>query len=299
MAEADPARPFAGQSLAQVRRAVALLLTPAGVEAPEREARLLLEYATGLSPERLLLDEARVLSEAEAQVLEAALARRLAHEPLSRIRGERDFFGRSFAVTPAVLDPRPETETVVEAILAHVAATGDPARRLRLLDVGTGSGALIVTLLAECAGATGLATDVSADALAVAEANARRHGVADRVSFALKRGLHGVDGGFDILVSNPPYIPSAEIATLSAEVRDFDPWLALDGGRDGLDIYRDLAAGAAAVVPAGLIALEVGAGQADDVARIFREALGPRCRAVRVHPDLGGHSRCVAILTQC
>lgn len=293
----SPQPVFRGLTLAEARRAAMVRLAEAGFEDAEREARHLVLLATGLTAERLLLDERRAVSESEADALSVALRRRLGHEPLSRIRGEREFYGRTFAVTPAVLDPRPETETLVDLVLDWVDRSGGRSRPLRLVDVGTGSGCLAVTLLAELPNATALATDISAAALAVAARNAERNGVAARMRCEQRRSLEGLGETFDVLVSNPPYIPAGDLAALEPAVRGFDPPAALDGGPDGLSVYRDLAAGAGTRVPAGLIAVEVGAGQAPAVARLFadgvRNALGkPYFRA-----DLGGHERCVALLT--
>lgn len=289
---------LAGQPLSGVRRAIQAALSQAGIVDPQREARLLIEHVTGLTPEQLLLDDARALSEGEASTLSQALARRLANEPLSRIRGERAFYGRTFRITPAVLDPRPETETLIDLVLQWADDTGGRDRPLDIVDIGTGSGAILVTLLAELPFARGLGTDVSSDALEVARANTERNAVASRARFQIARSLEGVDGPFDVLVSNPPYIPSAEIATLDKSVRDFDPTGALDGGPDGLAIYREIAARAGQVVPTGLIAFEVGAGQAADVGRILRKLVENRAGDPWTSPDLGGHDRTVALLTQ-
>jgi release factor glutamine methyltransferase len=289
--------PLAGLTLGEARRAVAPLLAAAGIADAEREARLFVQLATKLTPERLLLDEARALTGEEARVLGEALQRRLAHEPLSRIRGERAFYGRTFKVTPAVLDPRPETETLVDIVLEWADATGGRQRPLSLIDIGTGSGCILLTLLAELPRARGLGTDVSVEALAVARANAVLAGVAGRARFMEARSLAGVTGTFDVLVSNPPYIPTKDIAGLDPGVRDFDPRPALDGGEDGLAVYREIAAGAGDLVPAGLMAVEVGAGQAEDVADIFTNAVENRAGEPVLRQDLGGHSRCVALLT--
>ena len=299
MAEVVPrATELRGLPLAAARRMIAPLLAARGIDEPEREARILIEIAAGLTPERVLLEEARALTTAEAEALHSAVTRRLADEPLSRIRGSRAFYGRDFQVTPAVLDPRPDTETIVEQVLDWASETGGRQRPLRLLDVGTGSGCLLVTLLAELPAATGLGTDVSPEALAVAEANAARHAVLGRARFARHRSLDGIAGPFDVLVSNPPYIPSGDIEYLEPGVKKYDPTGALDGGPDGLAVYRELARDAAIVIPAGLIALEVGAGQAEKVARLFQEALAGRVARLTVTADLGGHRRCVALLTQ-
>ena len=294
----DPAPPFAGQTLGAARRALQSVLSGAGVDNASREARLLVEYATGLRPEEVLRDEARIVSTTEAQHLSEVLARRLAHEPISRIRGEREFYGRAFAVSPAVLDPRPETETLIDLVLQWVDETGGRNRPLTLIDVGTGSGCILVTLLAELPSAEGLGTDVSASALGMARANALRHAVAARARFEECNALNGVAGPFDILVSNPPYIPSTDIPALDPGVRRFDPMTALDGGRDGLDVYRAIATRAGKVVPSGLIAVEVGAGQAAEVAGIFGISVENRAGAPWTRADLGGHDRTVALLTQ-
>lgn len=289
---------FAGQSVSAARRSLQSTLAAALLDEPHREARLLIEYATGLSPEHLLRNDARSLSPSEALILTEAVRRRLAHEPLSRIKGQRDFYGRTFVITAAVLDPRPETETIIDLVLQWVDETGGRQRPLSICDIGTGSGCILITLLAELSNATGLATDISSDALDIARINAERNGVAARVSFMQARTLDGIAGPFGILVSNPPYIPSADIAALDPGVREYDPRLALDGGPDGLAIFRDIAARAGAVVPSGLIALEVGAGQAQNVAGILTNSVENRAGLPWTRADLGGHMRTVAMLTQ-
>jgi release factor glutamine methyltransferase len=289
---------FEDKPLSVVRRTVRTMLSEAGFSEAEREARLLLQHATALMPEQLLLRDARLLTAGEARNLAEALARRLAHEPLSRIRGESAFYGRAFEITPAVLDPRPETETLIDLVLEWANENGGRDRPLDIIDIGTGSGAILITLLAELPRATGLGTDVSPDALQVARSNAVRNAVAARARFELAHALDGIDGPFDILVSNPPYIPSADVLSLEAAVRDYDPAMALDGGPDGMRIYRQIAARAGAVVRSGLIALEVGAGQAADVSRILMENVENRRGAPWTRADLGGHDRTVALLTQ-
>ena len=287
----------------QVREAMARLtrgLSEAGIDGAARDARLLLLGALGMTGTDLLREPERCVGAQEAAKLADFAARREAHEPVSRILGERGFFGRDFMVTPATLDPRPCTETVIEAALEIAAREGWRERPIRILDIGTGSGALLVTLLAELPLATGVGTDISEPALAAARANAERLGVAGRAEFLARRTLDGVAGPFDLLVSNPPYIPSRDIETLDPEVRLFDPRAALDGGADGLDFYRAFALEADRVVPRGWIVLEVGAGQAEDVSRLFRTEGPPGIpREIKVWQDLGQHTRCVAVKTQC
>jgi release factor glutamine methyltransferase len=289
---------FEGEPISTVRRALRKTLLEAGFSDADREARLLLEHAMALTPEQLLLSDARTLTGGEAKKLSQALTRRLAHEPLSRIRGERAFYGRTFKITPAVLDPRPETETLIELVLQWADESGGRERPINIIDIGTGSAAILVTLLCELPRAVGLGTDVSPDALDVARANAVRHGVDGRARFEIARSLEGLQGPFDVLVSNPPYIPSADVPALEPAVRDYDPAMALDGGPDGLGIYRQIAARAGIVVPSGLVALEVGAGQAADVSNILTEYVENRRGAPWTQADLGGHDRTVALLTQ-
>ncbi|MDO9383720.1 MAG: peptide chain release factor N(5)-glutamine methyltransferase [Hyphomicrobiaceae bacterium] len=287
------------ENVGAATRRVAQLLAQSGVDTPERDARLLVAAAIGGVPADLIVRPERLFAAAEAAQLDDYVGRRARREPVSRILGTRDFYGRTFSITPATLDPRPCSETLIGAVLDIADEGGGRDRPLRLLDIGTGSGCLAVTLLCELPNALALATDVSAEALAAAEDNAEANGVAGRISFAQRNTLQDVAGPFDILISNPPYIPAGEISALQAEVKDYDPRGALDGGTDGLDIYREIAAGLATVVPRGWVVLEVGAGQARDVEEILR-AFSPQGATAhcRTWIDLGGHTRCVAMETQ-
>lgn len=271
--------------LGAVLKAAAERLRAAGADTPELDARLLLQSATGLSREAMIMEPGRAISAEEAGRFEALLRRREGREPVSRILGEREFYGRSFRITPATLDPRPDTETLIEAALALMPP------KARLLDLGTGTGAIAVTLLAERPDATGTATDVSPEALEVARENAARLGAAPRLTLACGNWFAPVQGVFDMILSNPPYIPQGEIAGLSPDVRNFDPGLALVGGGDGLDPYRHIAMHAAPHLAAdGHVLVEIGAGQAAGVEAIFARAgfsLSGR------HRDLGGHVRCL------
>ncbi|HVZ05904.1 peptide chain release factor N(5)-glutamine methyltransferase [Hyphomicrobium sp.] len=264
----------------------------AGLESARRDARVLLQGLLGIDGTALLTrPEQPLLGDAEARIRDA-VRRRLAREPVSRILGVREFYGREFVVTPAVLDPRPDTETVVDLALEIVRSEGLAERPLHLADIGTGSGILIATLLAELPRARGVATDVSAAALGVAKLNAGRLGVEDRVRFVATRGLAGCEEPFDLVVSNPPYIATGDIPALEREVRDYDPLLALDGGADGLDVYREIAEGASKPAGQRCIIVEVGSGQATDVQRIFcAEGWQP----IGTKRDLGGHVRAVAM----
>ncbi len=283
-------------AVAQTRTA----LDAAGVEGAHREARRIVGEASGFAPELIIAEPNKILPDQAIKQLQDFTSRRCAGEPLSRICGEREFYGRKFSLSPSTLDPRPDTETLVDFILQVLREEDRLNDPLRFIDVGTGTGALIVTLLAECPNAMGLATDISEDALATAQKNAERHGLKDRVSFQLTSGLKDVQGTFDIFVSNPPYIPSDEIAGLSISVQDYDPHRALDGGADGLEIYRLLAQDLLRVVPNGWAVFEVGAGQADDLKSLLKTQLGTdKIRAIHSQKDLGGHIRCVAAATHC
>lgn len=287
------------ENVGAATRRVARLLAQSGVDTPERDARLLVAAAIGGVPADLIVRPERIFAAAEAAQLDDYVGRRARREPVSRILGVRDFYGRTFSITPATLDPRPCSETLIGAVLDIADEGGGRDRPLRLIDIGTGSGCLAVTLLCELPNAIALATDVSAEALAAAERNAEANGVAGRISFAQRNTLQDVGGPFDILISNPPYIPAGEIRSLQAEVKDYDPRGALDGGADGLDIYREIAARIESVVPHGWVVFEVGAGQARDVEQILRTSSPQSATAhCRTWIDLGGHTRCVAMETQ-
>jgi release factor glutamine methyltransferase len=263
----------------------------AGIDSASRDARFLLQSLLGLDGAALLSGSERRLGDAASHVADA-VRRRLAREPVSRIIGAREFYGRTFAITPDVLDPRPETETVVELALDILKAEGLADKALSIADIGTGSGILIVTLLAELPNACGIATDITEAALVVARGNAERLGVADRVSFVATRGLEGCTVPLDLIVSNPPYIPTADIAGLEPEVRKYDPDTALDGGPDGLQVYREIANHIASLQHSSRLVVEVGAGQAPDVTKVFSSAGGS---FLEDRKDLGGHVRAVAL----
>ncbi|MGB0497653.1 MAG: peptide chain release factor N(5)-glutamine methyltransferase [Rubricella sp.] len=267
-------------------RAAVTQLRAAGVPDPSGDARRLMRACLS-SETALRTDPDRELDGAEAERFGAMVRARSARQPVSQIVGERDFYGRRFTVTPAVLDPRPDTETLVDLALA-----GSPARRI--LDLGTGSGAILLTLLAEWPKALGTGTDISPEALAVARINAAALDLEDRVELCLADWFDGVEGRFDLVVSNPPYIAADEMAALSPEVRDWEPAIALSPGRDGLDAYRALSRGLDAVLrPGGRALFEIGAGQAAAVSALFSGALPDA--TVSVHHDINGKARVVAV----
>lgn len=265
-------------------------LAAAGVDNARLDAALLAEAVTGLDSLRQRLETQRRLGDAETARLDRFLNRRLAGEPLSRILARREFWSLTFEVTPAVLDPRPDSETLIEAALACLPDADAP---YALADLGTGSGCLLLSLLHERPEARGLGLDISAEALAVAAANARRLGLDARARFECGDWATWSGGPFDLIVANPPYIRRDEIATLAPDVHRYDPHLALDGGADGLTPYRLLSTRLADwLVPGGVAVLEHGHDQADAVARIFHDSpltLSSCCR------DLGGRDRAVVL----
>jgi release factor glutamine methyltransferase len=272
-----------------VRRHAAQAFREQALESADLDARLLVGHALGLDHAALASAAERVLTAQEIETISALTARRLAHEPVARILGAKEFWGLEFRLTPATLVPRPETETVVETALRALDAVGARDRALRIADLGTGSGALLLALLSELPNAAGVGTDLSAEALATARENAARLGLAARAHFAACDFAAALGGPFDLVVSNPPYIASGDIAGLAPEVRAHDPRLALDGGREGLDAYAAIAADARRILaPDGILVIELGAGQERPVTTLLADG---GIAAVGAEPDLSGHFR--------
>ncbi|MFZ4122494.1 MAG: peptide chain release factor N(5)-glutamine methyltransferase [Caulobacterales bacterium] len=261
------------------------VLKAAGVDQPVMDARLLLEEAAGVKRIDIVTDPYRVVAPDRMQAFEGLLARRGAREPMSQILGRKGFWKIDLAVNRNVLTPRPETELIVEAVLDRFGE----ADAFTILDLGVGSGAILLAILAARPLATGVGVDLSDAALEVAKANARALGLEGRAAFRAGSWGEGLTGPFDVVVSNPPYIPHADIPTLEPEVALFEPWIALDGGDDGLQAYRALAPDAARLLAeGGFVVVEQGTGQAHDVAAIFANH---GLRASRLINDLGGHGR--------
>lgn len=263
-------------------------LKQAGIEGPRQDAVLLLSEATGLTPDRVRLEPAMAVAPDIAARFEALLLRRLAYEPISHILGTREFWSLPFRVTRDVLDPRPDSETLVAGVLAAIT---DRGAKLKLVDFGTGSGCLLLSLLHELPNASGLGVDASPAALKIAQENAERLGLAARARFRLGDWGAGIAERFDILISNPPYIESAVVPGLAPEVATYEPLLALDGGADGLAAYRRLAPDLARLAaPGAFVALEIGLGQ--DVA-VSALLAGAGFAGIAVLPDLAGIGRVV------
>jgi release factor glutamine methyltransferase len=277
-----------------VRRDIARRLRDRGIDTPDLDARILVGHALGLDHTGLVRAGERLLEAAEIARIEAMAARRLAGEPVARITGIKEFWGLPLRVTPAVLVPRPETETVVEQALATLDREGPRSRALRFADLGVGSGAILIALLTELPNACAIGTDREPSALALARENARRLGVAARAEFVACDFGAALASGYDLVVTNPPYIRSGEIAELELDVRGFDPRGALDGGPDGLSAYRAIAADAQRIVaPNAHLIAEIGKGQGDAVAALFAAA---GFGGIRIAPDLAGIPRAVAAI---
>ena len=260
-----------------------------GIEDPRREARVSLCAASGIAPVALIVDPREPLGSAASRVQEVA-ARRVNGEPLSRIVGKREFWGLSLAISSQVLDPRPETETIVEAALSILGDRRDAP--LRILDLGIGSGALLCAILTEFVNARGVGVDISTDAIDVARGNLDACGLSERTEIRVGDWTNGLEGPFDLIVANPPYIPTPDFPRLPREVRDFDPWLALDGGIDGLAAYRRILPGSRFLLASGgWLLAEFGAQQAA-MLRVMAEQSG--FADPTIYKDLAGLDRVLA-----
>jgi release factor glutamine methyltransferase len=276
------------RTVGAARREWAKRFRACGIDSAELDARILVGCALGLDGAGLAAADSRRLGRDEEAAIAVVAERRLAHEPVARIIGWKEFWSLPLRIDASTLVPRPETETVVEAALAAIDAVGPRVGPLRVADLGTGSGAIMLALLSELPNTSGVGTDVNVAALSVARENARRLGL-DRARFLACDMAAALRGPFDIIVSNPPYIASHEIAALAPDVRDFDPRCALDGGPDGLRFYRSIVAAAPALLaPGGALIVELGADQAHAVAALFAaEGLVP----LLPRPDLSGMQR--------
>jgi release factor glutamine methyltransferase len=263
----------ATQTVAAMRQALTEKFRSAGIDSADADARLLIAHALGIDRAALIANAERALNAKEAKAIDALAERRLKREPVARIFGVKEFWSLSLHISPAVLVPRPETETVIEVALDFAARGNLLMESLRILDIGTGSGALLLALLSELPNAIGTGTDISTPALGVARVNAERHSLASRCTFVTCNITAGLPGPFDLIVSNPPYVAHGDIAALEPEVRDFDPVLALDGGSDGLNGYRAIAHDARRLLaPGGRLIVELGEGQEPAVRTLFTDA---------------------------
>jgi release factor glutamine methyltransferase len=281
------------QTVDAARRALAARFKADGNDSAELDARLLVGAALGLDLTGLITAANRTIASDESERLENFAQRRLSGEPIARIIGTREFWGLPLKLSAATLVPRPDTETIVERALELLREDGTAGKTLRIADLGTGTGAILLALLSELPNAHGFGTDISMEALQTARENAAQLGLADRATFIACDYASALDGAFDLIVSNPPYIPSADIAGLAVEVRDHDPRAALDGGVDGLDAYRALIRQSVGLLaPNAVLVVEAGQGQATDIEALMTAAgLSPTGPPKR---DLGGIPRAVS-----
>ncbi|MBI1327277.1 MAG: peptide chain release factor N(5)-glutamine methyltransferase [Alphaproteobacteria bacterium] len=265
------------------------IFTSGGMENPSLEARLLVSMATGARMEDLIIAENDNLSSAQIDKVNEYASRRQRGEPLARIAGEKEFWGLPFFLSPATLEPRADTETLVETVLKYA----DKNKKLKLLDLGTGTGCIPIALLHELPNAEATAVDISGEALATAQRNAERNNVCDRFATVKSNWFENVVGTFDIITSNPPYIESGIIESLQVEVRNHDPILALDGGETGFDAYKIILNDAKKyLTPHGRIFLELGQGQLNGIMGIV-ETTG--ATLITTHRDLAGVERVAEI----
>ena len=285
--------PLTGQTVEIARRMLTARFKSRAIDSAELDARILVGAALGLDLTGMISAANRVLTSDESIRLEQLARRRLAGEPVARILGLKEFWGLPLQLSAGTLVPRPDTETVVELALEMLRAVPHPDRVWRIADLGTGSGAILLALLSELPNAFGFGTDISADALQTAHNNAVRLGLAHRAGFVSCDYAAALSGRFDLIVSNPPYIRSADIAGLATEVRDHDPLAALDGGADGLDAYRALIPQAARLLaPLGVLVVEAGLGQTRAIGELMTATGLTQQRPAKA--DLAGVLRAVA-----
>jgi release factor glutamine methyltransferase len=252
-------------------------LAESGIADPATDARLLVAGLLKLSPTEMLTKAGEALAPEDADAIRGAVTRRIAREPVHRILGEREFYGLPLSLSAGTLEPRPDTEILVDTMLPYLRDLAKSEGHIHILDLGTGTGAICLALLSECPEASGIGSDISADALGTARSNAERNQLQDRFEAVQSNWFENIRGSFHVIVSNPPYIASNVIHNLAPEVTKFDPAAALDGGPDGLDAYRAIAKDAARFMrPEGIVGLEIGYDQRNDVTTVF-EAKGFKC----------------------
>lgn len=262
----------ASRTIAELLKDARNRFEDAGLDDPAVEARMLISGLLGLSSTDLVTRGNEAVAGEQDQAVRAAIERRLLHEPVHRILGEREFYGLPLRLSPATLEPRPDTEILVDSVLEHARRLASVHESIHILDLGTGTGAICLALLSECPQATGTGSDISQEALETARANAERNGLGDRFTTVESNWFEAIHGRFHVIVSNPPYIQSSVISTLAPEVKMFDPSAALDGGQDGLDAYRAIAVDAGRFLHQdGVIGVEIGYDQRVAVTAIFEE----------------------------
>jgi len=278
-----------GSTVAGLLQEVRARFAEADLDDPATEARILVGGLLQLSSTELVTRGSEAVLTDAVTAARTAVGRRLNHEPVYRILGEREFYGLSLRLSPATLEPRPDTEILVDTMLPHLRRLVSELGNVHILDLGTGTGAICLALLHECPQATGVGSDISGDALETARDNAGRNGLAARFETVQGSWFDAIHERFHVIVSNPPYIASSVISTLAPEVKDFDPLAALDGGRDGLDAYRAIAKDASRFLyPNGMLGVEIGYDQRETVTSVFEGAGFLLVEAVR---DYGQNDR--------
>ena len=274
-----------GQILAEARRR----FEEAGLATAVTDARQLILHLLDLRPVDLITNDRRPLTADELALVEDGIRRRLNREPVFRIVGRRDFYGLELGLSKDTLEPRPDTEVLVDVVLPHLARISSSKGEARIIDLGTGTGAIALALISQVANCRAVGVDLSVDALETADANAKNLGLSSRFETVRSHWFESVDGRFDLILSNPPYIRSGVVGMLDPEVRLFDPILALDGGEDGLSAYRMIASQAVKhLEPGGLIGLEIGFDQKQDVIKIFQSS---GFKLLESRQDFGGNDR--------
>jgi len=283
-------------TLAELHRAAKNKLIEAALDTPTLDARLIVEHLTNTTRADLIARPDAPIAPEALKAIESAILRRAAGEPVHRILGYREFYGLKLALSPETLEPRPDTETLVDAALPLVRDAIARTGQCRILDLGTGTGAIALALLVHAPAATAIGVDISAGATKAAAGNGMTLGLADRFEAIQSDWFEKIAGRYDVIVSNPPYIPFDDIAGLAPDVRDHDPVAALDGGADGLEAYRLIAANSAEyLVEGGVVAVEIGHDQREDVTYLFGES---GFEAISYHRDLGGNDRVIVFKTR-
>lgn len=285
----------AGMSLDGLLGEARLKLASSGISTPALDARLIVEHFSGTRTLDAVLRPQRAVDPSAVEAVREAVERRLAGEPVHRILGYREFYGLRLALSPDTLEPRPDTETLVDAVLPFLREVAVRSGEARILDLGTGTGAIALALLAQVEQAVAIGTDLAPGALACADANAAAHGLQERFATVRSHWFGAITGKFHAIVSNPPYIRTEDIESLQREVRDFDPPLALDGGEDGLQAYQSIAQGAKAhLEDDGMVAVEIGHDQRAAVTALFEQE---GYRLALAQTDLAGQDRVLAFRT--
>ena len=271
--------------LSELQKKITKILAEGGIETNSLDARIILKEIFNFDEKELILNSDLILSESKISKVQKIITRRLNFEPVSKIFGKRDFYNSTFSISDDVLDPRPETENIVEIANNFILEKGYES----FIDLGTGSGCIILSILKENKNLTAVGVDISIDAINIAKKNSKDMNLEKRSSFLVSNWLSSIYNSYDLIISNPPYIPSDEIITLSKTVKNFDPLISLDGGQDGLECYKEIAQDINRVINKnGRVILEIGYNQAHDVIKIFESK---EFKLLKIYNDINGLNR--------